>query len=86
MGHEIEVILSETKPDCNLLQQLPQVSKIEQKGKLRFILTLNPDVDLDTNLQEILQLLVSNGCIIRNFNLIQPSLEDVYLRYVKEDV
>ena len=86
VGHEIEVILSETKPDCIILQQLPQVSKIEQKGKLRFILTLNPDVDLDTNLQEILQLLVSNGCIIRNFNLIQPSLEDVYLRYVKEDV
>ena len=86
VGHELEVILSETKPDCNILQLLPQVSKIEQKGKLKFILTLNPDVDLDSTLQEILQQLVSNKCVIRNFNLLQPSLEDVYLRYVEEDV
>ncbi|MHA1474774.1 MAG: ABC transporter ATP-binding protein [Promethearchaeota archaeon] len=86
VGHEIEIILSETKPDCNILQKIPQVSKVKQKGKLKFVFTLNPDVDLDTALQEILQLLVSNGCAIRNFNLLQPSLEDVYLRYVEEDV
>ena len=86
VGHEIEVILSETKPDCNILQQLPQVSKVVQQGKLKFVLTLNPDVDLDSTMQEILHLLVSNKCSIRNFNLLQPSLEDVYLRYVEEDV
>jgi ABC-type multidrug transport system ATPase subunit len=86
VGHEIEVILSETKPDCKILQELPKVSKIKQKGKLKFVLTLNPDVDLDATMQEILQLLVSNECVIRNFNLLQPSLEDVYLRYVEEDV
>ncbi len=85
VGHEIEVILSEMKPDCNIIQKLPQVSKVKQHGKLKFVLTLNPDVDLDTALQEILHLLVSNECIIRNFNLLQPSLEDVYLRYVEED-
>lgn len=86
VGHEIEVILSETKPECDILQKLPQVSNIKQHGKLKFVLTLNPDVDLDTALQEILQLLVSNGCAIRNFNLLQPSLEDVYLRYVEDDM
>jgi len=86
VGHEIEVILSETKPDCNILRNLPKVSKVTQQGKLKFVLTLNPDADLDTTLQEILHLLVSNECVIRNFNLIQPSLEDVYLRYVEEDV
>ena len=85
VGHEIEVILSETKPDCNILQKLPKVSNVKQQGKLKFILTLNPEVDLDTTLQEILHILFSNECVIRNFNLLQPSLEDVYLRYVEED-
>jgi ABC-2 type transport system ATP-binding protein len=85
VGHELEVILSETKPECDILQKLPQVSKVKQHGKLRFVLTLNPDLDLDSALQEILHLLVSNECVIRNFNLLQPSLEDVYLRYVEED-
>ena len=85
VGHEIEVILSETKPDCKILQQLTQVSKVVQHGRLKYVLTLNPDVDLDTTLQEILQILVSKECVIRNFNLLQPSLEDVYLRYVQED-
>ena len=83
VGHEIEVILSETKPDCEIPQKLPQVSKVVQRGKLKYILTLNSDADLDTTLHEILKILVSNGCVIRNFNLLQPSLEDVYLRYVE---
>ncbi|QEE15256.1 ATP-binding cassette domain-containing protein [Promethearchaeum syntrophicum] len=86
VGHEIEIILSETNPDCDILHQLPQVSKVVQHGNLKFVLTLNSDSDLDTTLHEILEILVSNKCVIRNFNLLQPSLEDVYLQYVKEDV
>ena len=91
VGHELEVKLSDSSPECNILEknaqlsEIDEVEKVVQHSKFRYVLTLKSGVDLDVTLQKILKVLVSNNCIIRNFNLLQPSLEDVYLRYVEED-
>lgn len=41
--------------------------------------------DLDTSIHKILSSLLEQGCNVRNFNLVKPSLEDVYLQLVSED-
>jgi ABC-2 type transport system ATP-binding protein len=41
--------------------------------------------DIDTSIHKILLSLIEQGYNVRNFNLVKPSLEDVYLQLVSED-
>jgi len=43
------------------------------------------ETDLDNNLKQLLEFFVENEIILRNFNYLKPSLEQVYLKYVMED-
>ncbi len=86
IGHEVEVVLAENQPKFSNLSEIPYVTEIDQKSAYRLVLTLESGVQLDVALKAILQHLVERKLAIRNFNLLQPSLEDVYLRYVEEDI
>ncbi len=85
IGHEVEVILTENQPEFPNLSKIPYVTEIDRKSAYRTVLTLETGAQLDVALKVILQHLVEHKLAIRNFNLLQPSLEEVYLRYVEED-
>ncbi|MHA1518780.1 MAG: ATP-binding cassette domain-containing protein [Promethearchaeota archaeon] len=85
IGHEVEVVLTENQKESPNLSGISYVTKIDQKSAQRIVLTLESGVQLEAALKKILKQLVERNLAIRNFNLLQPSLEDVYLRYVEED-
>lgn len=84
VGDEVEITFAENHPACPGIENLPCVQTVKSFGKLRYRLILTTEGDLDQHLQDILKFLIENNCKVRNFNLMQPSLEDVYLRYVEE--
>ena len=44
-----------------------------------------PDIILDDGLILLMEFFSSNKIVIRNFNYLKPSLEQVYLKYVMEE-
>ncbi len=44
-----------------------------------------PETDLNNNLKQLQEFFVKNKIFLRNFNYLNPSLEQVYLKYVMED-
>ncbi|TFG09917.1 ABC transporter ATP-binding protein [Candidatus Heimdallarchaeota archaeon] len=59
---------------------------VDEKDPSKITIMFVKDVNLDKGLIELMDFFVSNQIIIRNLNYLKPSLEEVYLKYVVEDV
>ena len=42
--------------------------------------------DLDNIIQKILKSITDQNCRMRNFQILAPSLEEVYLKYIEGDI
>lgn len=83
IGNIIEIIVAENTPLCEGLDDLPDVEYIEKIKSDRELIHLKSEVDIDLAIYKILTLLKEQRCRIRNFNLLKPSLEEVYLKYIR---
>lgn len=86
IGNDIEVVYAPDENSMNksknLLTSLDGIAKIDQSGPNRQIFHLSPHVDLDQTMHSLLSLLVANKIKIRKMQLLEPSLEEVYIKYV----
>jgi ABC-2 type transport system ATP-binding protein len=82
IGDDIEIKYAPDAPPCPALEKVPGVRLIEKMGSQRYLVHLNPGQDPDTCLQAIYSVIAQQKCRIRTINLLRPSLEDVYLKYV----
>ena len=82
IGNIIEITVAENTPLCKGLEELPDIENIEKVKADKQIIHLKSDIDVDLAIDQILATLKEEKCKIRNFNLLKPSLEEVYLRYV----
>ena len=84
----IEVTGPSINKKINQIQELSLVDNIEvneddsNKIKIMFV----KDMKLDKAIIEIMDFFVKQQIIVHNFNYLKPSLEEVYLKYVMEDV
>ncbi|MHA1887749.1 MAG: hypothetical protein DRO88_02675 [Promethearchaeia archaeon] len=85
VGNEIEIIFGENQKILPDFMKIPQVAHTKKISANKTVLTLKPKINLDQALVSIMNELTNQKCIVRSFNLLQPSLEEVYLRYVEED-
>ncbi|MHA1269735.1 MAG: ATP-binding cassette domain-containing protein [Candidatus Helarchaeota archaeon] len=85
IGNEIEIVYSSNSTICNDIQHIPNIEYVEKISPNKQIIHLSPDSDVDDCIYHILTKILENKCRIRNFNLLKPSLEEVYLKYVKGD-
>lgn len=82
VGNPVEIVFSiesALPPEIKTLGGIVDVKKDSEK---KYVIVFDPKVDLDERLHEILKLIVDQKLRIRKINLLQPSLEDVYLKYV----
>lgn len=82
IGNAIEL---ETEDSISLQLDLNLESIIEKVENLsgnKKLILLKPSIDIDNGMYEILSFLMKNKVKIRSFKLAQPSLEDVYLKFV----
>jgi ABC-2 type transport system ATP-binding protein len=82
VGNDIEIVVAEGSAKCSEFEDLPGVDYLESTSRKRHVLHLTPDADVDIVITEIVKKLLSEGCQLRQLNLLKPSLEEVYLRYV----
>ncbi len=82
IGNDLEIIFAENSALGKGLESLTCIESVEQSAPNKQLVHLIPDANIDTCIQEILSTLLQQKCRIRNFNLLQPSLEEVYLKYV----
>jgi ABC-2 type transport system ATP-binding protein len=82
VGNILEIAVVENTPMCKGLENLNGVEYIEKVSSNKQMVHLKSEVDIDLTIHQIMTMLNEQNCKIRNFNLVKPSLEDVYLKYV----
>jgi len=82
VGDVIEIIVAKNTPLCEDLGSLSKVEYIENPKANKQLIHLKPNFDIDLTVSQIMNMLIEQKCRIRSFNLVKPSLEDVYLKYV----
>lgn len=85
IGNVIELETEDTLGLQIDLTVIQSINKIEKLGETKMSIVLKPSVDIDQGMYEILNFLMKNKIKIRTFKLAQPSLEDVYLKFVGGD-
>lgn len=82
IGNIIQIEVAENTAFCKGLEDLKNVEYIEKVRSNIQLIHLKSDIDVDLVINLILNKFIEQKCKIRNFNLVKPSLEDVYLKYV----
>ena len=85
VGNDIEVVVADGSPLCKKLEGITGIEYVERVSDKKQILHLEPGVDVDLVIRNSIERMLSEGCQIRSFNLVRPSLEEVYIRYVAGD-
>lgn len=82
LGNIIRIEVAKNTPLYQDLENIDEVERVEKLASNIQLIHLSSEIDLDTVINQILELLLKNDCKIRNFSVVQPSLEEVYLKYV----
>ena len=82
VGNVIELEVAKNTPLCEDLENLHEVEHVENPKSNKQLIHLRSKVDIDITVSLIMQMLIEQKCRVRSFNLVKPSLEDVYLKYV----
>ncbi len=82
VGNPVEIVFSHESSLPQALKTTGGIIDIKQDSEKKYIIVFDPKFDLDERLHEILKIIVDQKLHIRKINLLQPSLEDVYLKYV----
>jgi ABC-2 type transport system ATP-binding protein len=82
VGNVVEVVLSGGSRPLPSFGTVDGIEKVEEMTSNRILLHMTHDADVDATMALILRKLVQSGCQVRNLNLLRPSLEEVYLRFV----
>ena len=83
VGNVIEIIVAKDTPVCEDLESLHKVDYVENPKANKQLIHLKSNVDVDLTVSQIMNLLIEQKCRIRSFNLVKPSLEQVYLKYIR---
>ncbi|HUT82684.1 MAG TPA: ABC transporter ATP-binding protein [Candidatus Bathyarchaeia archaeon] len=83
-GDTVEVIGEALMEKIVLIRDLPYVVKVdgEENNPNRLTILFNPNSDLNESIVSLLHFLSENRIVVKHFNYMKPSLEEVYLKYV----
>jgi ABC-2 type transport system ATP-binding protein len=80
----IEVLLSQPNDEWQELESLKGVKSVVQVSPGRILANLDSDADADEVINAVVQSIVRLGIKVRGITLLQPSLDEIYLKYVQE--
>ncbi|NHJ21412.1 MAG: ABC transporter ATP-binding protein [Candidatus Lokiarchaeota archaeon] len=82
MGDIVEVKYFNDAPIVKDVEDLDVVEKVEVTDDKRHLIYFKSGGNLDEKISKALSILVEHGSKIRNFNLVSPSLDDVYVQLI----
>jgi ABC-2 type transport system ATP-binding protein len=86
ISHVIEIEYKEKSPFLSDLDKYPFIISINntQKKNIQQI-QLDVNRDIESSINTLLKEIINQKVYVRGFNLLKPNLEDVYLKYIKDD-
>ncbi|MFX0097236.1 MAG: ATP-binding cassette domain-containing protein [Candidatus Hodarchaeota archaeon] len=85
VGDDIEIVLAPKSPLCEGLTQLSGVESVEVVASNRQLVHLESNADVDKVMEAILRTILTQNVKVLKIQLLQPSLEEVYLQLVGDD-
>jgi len=86
VGNSIALGVAPNSPLPADLEGIDGVFRVEPNSAHELFIKIAPDVDLDAVISAIINQLQAQRTKVRTFSLLQPSLEEVYLKYVEGGV
>ena len=86
IGNVLSIELAEKSPPLKGLESNFCVENVVNTKNNGLMIHLKADIDLDNCINLIIKEILNQNCLIRHFNIVQPSLEEVYLKYVEGNV
>jgi ABC-2 type transport system ATP-binding protein len=80
----IEVLLSSATDKWQKLSAVEGVKTAEQPSPGRIVLALQSQIDADEAIDAIVKAVVKLGIRVRGISLLSPSLDEIYLNYIRE--
>jgi len=85
VGKIIEIIYANDSSLCRGLKKIKEIEKVEIINNLKQLIHLRHDIDIDAISHKILELILQQKSHIRSFRVLKPSLENIYLKYIRGD-
>ncbi len=82
IGNDIELIATCDNRIVRQIEDVEGVTGIERPENGRFIISAGADVNVDKILWKIMSCLTENRCSVSSIRVVQPSLEEAYLRLI----
>ena len=84
VGDVIRVVVKGS-PQLSRIEAVPGVTRVEQPSLDVLLVHLTPNTDVDVVMPRILSLALEQKCRIRSIEIVKPSLEEVYLKFIGGD-
>jgi ABC-2 type transport system ATP-binding protein len=81
----VEVLLSDASEKWQEFRSIKNVDKVAQASPGRVLVNLKEIADEDQVINDIVQIVAKLGIRIKGIALLSPSLDEIYLNYVRED-
>ncbi|MFX0058117.1 MAG: ATP-binding cassette domain-containing protein [Candidatus Hodarchaeota archaeon] len=82
VGNIIEIEYANNAKHCAGFESISNIERVEKFNSNKDLIHLKSNQEIDICIQDILKMITEQKCKIRNFKLVKPSLEDMYLKYV----
>ncbi len=84
--NNLEIEFAESSPINSELEKLTCVNSVKQLSDTKQLIFIKNEANIDNCIKTILNNLLKQNCRIRNFNILKPSLEEVYLKYIRGEI
>ena len=82
IGNLIEITVAENTSLCEGLEDFNEVDQVEKIKDNKQLIYLKSNIDIDICISKIMNAVLEQRCRVRSLTLLNPSLEEVYLKYV----
>ncbi|MHA1746892.1 MAG: ABC transporter ATP-binding protein [Promethearchaeota archaeon] len=82
IGNEIAIEGPHSSQLTSSFNDIDGVESVSQRSVSHLRIRLTPDTDVNAAMAAIMQTILDNNCKVHHINLVKPSLEEVYLKYV----
>jgi ABC-2 type transport system ATP-binding protein len=82
IGNDLELVFTPDSPICTGFDSIPGVERTEWPNPHRLLIHLLVNADIDAVIHNVLGKVQIQNIRPRNFNLLKPSLEEVYLKLI----
>jgi len=84
VSHNLRIEFSRECSKWQELKKAPYIKDISKESPLRLLIHIENDANADEAGNEIIRRLVNMDCWIKSISPVEPSLDDVYLRFIRE--